>query len=461
MAAGAAGAGAPRELAALLPPEPLVTRTVAGGLQVRIPADDPAQARNGWRDLAAAAASAAAPLGEESTGGGARGKEEARLGDGKANKGSPLPLPLPSEATLKAAVRQHSLATSPSQPASSAVAGLSAADADGASPAPRYEWLTLECRPCGDRGPEGGARAYVMGPSPLSVVVCQNRLVHTPLAPPTLAQDGTSGKDGGAGASASSSSAAPPPLRREQVEEMDEILSHELSHVYDVRNLLLDLRSCENLAYSEVRAARVAECRTRRAEEATTATPPSRRGPSPSGGESCDRETGSGSPRSAPGRGLWYPTFPSLSSLSSSASPWSSSRHPGADEEDRRRQRSCVRHKAETATQNMFPHQARQCLDAVFEAAMADSRPGILAAARRPPPPRAGAPRGEPQSVGSSSAAAPVTPLLLPPSAEAAAAAPSAGSGPANPPRPPAPAGAAPSPLSSPSHNSSPPPSAR
>jgi hypothetical protein len=48
---------------------------------------------------------------------------------------------------------------------------------------------------------------------------------------------------------------------------MDEILSHELSHVTTCVGCCW---ACENLAYSEVRAARVAECRTRRARETTT-----------------------------------------------------------------------------------------------------------------------------------------------------------------------------------------------
>jgi hypothetical protein len=51
---------------------------------------------------------------------------------------------------------------------------------------------------------------------------------------------------------------------------MDEILSHELSQCDSC------CCTCENLAYSEVRAARVAECRIRRARE-TTKTPAHRR----------------------------------------------------------------------------------------------------------------------------------------------------------------------------------------
>jgi hypothetical protein len=41
---------------------------------------------------------------------------------------------------------------------------------------------------------------------------------------------------------------------------MEQVLLHELMHVYDVKKLNLDLRDCVNLAYSEIRAAREAEC---------------------------------------------------------------------------------------------------------------------------------------------------------------------------------------------------------
>lgn len=87
-----------------------------------------------------------------------------------------------------------------------------------------YEPLRIECRPCANSGPESGARAFVMGPTPLSIVLCSNRLSF------------------------------------ETSEEMEQVLVHELMHVYDVRVNQLDLRACENLAYSEVRAAREAEC---------------------------------------------------------------------------------------------------------------------------------------------------------------------------------------------------------
>lgn len=90
--------------------------------------------------------------------------------------------------------------------------------------------LKIECRPCGTQGAEGGARAFVMGPTPLSIVLCSNRLhsLGNPL------NDST---------------------------ELEEVLVHELVHVHDVKALKMDLRKCVNLAYSEIRAAREAECR--------------------------------------------------------------------------------------------------------------------------------------------------------------------------------------------------------
>lgn len=84
--------------------------------------------------------------------------------------------------------------------------------------------IELKCRKCASTGPEAGARAFLMGPQPLSVVVCHNRV-------------------------------------NSEREEVEEILTHELVHLYDVQTLQLDLQRCENLAYSEVRAAKAAECR--------------------------------------------------------------------------------------------------------------------------------------------------------------------------------------------------------
>ena len=111
----------------------------------------------------------------------------------------------------------HALATSPVETPPSALAST---DDDGG------KRLTVEvkCRPCASSGPEGGARAFLMGPTPTSIVLCQNRIQATH-------------------------------------HEVEEILTHELVHLFDLQNLKLDLQKCENLAYSEVRAAKAAECR--------------------------------------------------------------------------------------------------------------------------------------------------------------------------------------------------------
>ena len=85
--------------------------------------------------------------------------------------------------------------------------------------------LTIElyCRKCSQKGPEAGARAFLMGPEPLSIVLCHNRI-------------------------------------QSDRDEIEEILTHELIHLYDVQTLQLDLTDCETVAYSEIRAAREAEC---------------------------------------------------------------------------------------------------------------------------------------------------------------------------------------------------------
>jgi len=82
--------------------------------------------------------------------------------------------------------------------------------------------LSIMCKVCGTEGPEGSARAFVRGPSPLSIILCSNRL-------PTQ-------------------------------NDIAEVLTHELIHVYDVHTRKWDLTDCNTLAKSEVRAAREAEC---------------------------------------------------------------------------------------------------------------------------------------------------------------------------------------------------------
>ena len=82
--------------------------------------------------------------------------------------------------------------------------------------------LQFRCKRCSSVGPEGNARAFVMGPDEYSIVVCDRR-VNTQ-------------------------------------EAMEQVVTHELMHMYDVHRLQLDLRNCSALAYTEVRAAREAEC---------------------------------------------------------------------------------------------------------------------------------------------------------------------------------------------------------
>jgi hypothetical protein len=115
----------------------------------------------------------------------------------------------------------QALAMSPAAPPTAALPPPSVWDAND-----DQQRLTIEvkCRTCSNSGPEGGARAFLMGPTPLSIVLCHNRIHGTR-------------------------------------HEMEEILTHELVHLYDVQTLQLDLQQCENLAYSEVRAAKAAECR--------------------------------------------------------------------------------------------------------------------------------------------------------------------------------------------------------
>ena len=97
--------------------------------------------------------------------------------------------------------------------------------ASAATEASSLDTLTITCRPCGDSGPEGSARAFVFGPTPLQIVLCTNRL-------PLMNSDA-----------------------------IESALIHELMHIYDIWTRRMDLQDCHQLAYSEVRAAREGECR--------------------------------------------------------------------------------------------------------------------------------------------------------------------------------------------------------
>lgn len=221
-----------------------------------------------------------------------------------------------------------------------------------AAAAAATEWMSLVCRQCRDTGPEANARAFVMGPTPLSIVVCHNRLL--------LLHNNTNQDDVDSQQQQSSSSSAAPKAklantvdignsantansqsrRRHQIQEMDEILTHELMHIYDVRQLRLNLQSCQELAYSEVRAAREAECSS--SSSSSAQQPP--------------HHPSTATTNKMPNL---FPSF-SLRSNSSKEDP----------------HKECVRTTAVTATRNLFgQHRANRCVQQVLDQAYNDHRP--------------------------------------------------------------------------------------
>ena len=180
--------------------------------------------------------------------------------------------------------------------------------------------LTIEllCRKCEAHGPEAGARAFLMGPEPLSIVLCHNRI-------------------------------------DSESDEVEEILTHELVHLYDVQTLGLDLSDCETVAYSEVRAAREAECNkeARKAAAAMAAA---------NDDSNATTATSELPPESDDDDGLFAGTLRTTHKLKESFS-----RHVYKP--------YCVRKIALGATQNMFPSTGRSCLNRVWESAYGDDRP--------------------------------------------------------------------------------------
>lgn len=79
----------------------------------------------------------------------------------------------------------------------------------------------IECRACSDFGPEGAARAALFNDSPPTLVLCTNRL---------------------------------------EEKDLPEAVTHELIHAFDFSNQRCNFYTCDGLAYTEVRAAREAEC---------------------------------------------------------------------------------------------------------------------------------------------------------------------------------------------------------
>lgn len=84
-----------------------------------------------------------------------------------------------------------------------------------------FDDVYATCRQCSSRGGEANARGFVQGP-PLSVVLCSNRL--------------------------------------HDKDQVEEVLLHELIHLYDLKVKKLDFSRCSELAYSEVRSNRESEC---------------------------------------------------------------------------------------------------------------------------------------------------------------------------------------------------------
>lgn len=81
--------------------------------------------------------------------------------------------------------------------------------------------IDIRCRKCDENGPEGKhARAFLQT-GPVEVVLCSNRL---------------------------------------KASALREVIVHEGTHAYDFSNGRCDFDTCMGLAYSEVRAARDAEC---------------------------------------------------------------------------------------------------------------------------------------------------------------------------------------------------------
>jgi hypothetical protein len=80
--------------------------------------------------------------------------------------------------------------------------------------------IPIACQYCDDKGVEGKARAFIRG-NPLKIVLCYNRL---------------------------------------QRKDYEEALVHEATHAFDYLAQNCNFSTCEGLAYSEVRAARNAEC---------------------------------------------------------------------------------------------------------------------------------------------------------------------------------------------------------
>mmetsp|Transcript_13418 Transcript_13418/g.37763 ORF Transcript_13418/g.37763 Transcript_13418/m.37763 type:complete len:464 (-) Transcript_13418:499-1890(-) len=215
-------------------------------------------------------------------------------------------------------------------------------DSSSSSPSPSSAvnnplTIELKCRRCETTGPEAGARAFLMGPEPLSIVLCHNR-IHS------------------------------------DADEVEEILTHELIHLYDVQTLQLDLADCETVAYSEVRAAREAECArgvveaAREAAAATAANKSDNQGQeaASTGGSNNNNNNNSKSKSKNTSNHRWPPP---LTGMQNAATNLKESISENVIRP------YCVKGIALGATQNMFPIRGKACLNKVWETAYADHRP--------------------------------------------------------------------------------------
>ena len=269
------------------------------------------------------------------------------------------------------------------------------------------DWIDMTCRSCSDFGPEANARAFVMGPSPLSIVVCHNRIAspndnnNNNIANANINRrnqnDHHPNQDTGNHihhdnhAFLHNHESSPSPSARpatyiapiwnpwstrlstanttmntmddnnnNNMKEMDEIITHELIHIYDVRQLQLNLVHCHDLAYSEIRAAREAECSHLNHHGTTTG----------SNSSSFRSHTESGSRSIA-------------SSIRNSDRHDNRNQETGNPQQQKQQHKQfndCVRTRATTATKNIFPsYRAHQCIQQVYTAAMADLRPFRMA----------------------------------------------------------------------------------
>ena len=102
---------------------------------------------------------------------------------------------------------------------------------------PQNEMIRINCDLCKETGIEKKARGFLIGRTPMQIVICANRLK-----------------------AVCSSSSSTDNTNTKFSKEIKEIVLHELVHANDFRNNTCDFSTCQGLAHSEIKAAREAEC---------------------------------------------------------------------------------------------------------------------------------------------------------------------------------------------------------